>query len=165
MLLAENRGRQLVLKHVNSWFVKKDVLFFDSLKKNNTKTLKTMYQTKVQGKQDEQKVIKADRKLLQRLLTASMAGRQIKMDEVLQHELSSLPLSLAKIHGDMNFTSKSDMTDIVYLKDIYMLFTGWEVRTGKIFCRGLKNGRGRRPRDVFETETKYFSVRTDLNGK
>ena len=22
----------------------------------------------------------------------------------------------------------------------YMLFIGWEVRTGKIFCRGLKNG-------------------------
>ena len=80
MLSAENRGRPLVLKHVNSWFVKKDVLFFDSLKKNNTET---MYQTKVQGKQDEQKVIKADRKLLQRLLTASMAGRQTKMDEVL----------------------------------------------------------------------------------
>ena len=113
MLSAENRGRQLVLKHVNSWFVKKDVLFFDSLKKNNTKTLKTMYQTKVQGKQDEQKVIKAHQKLLQRLLTASMAGRQIKMDEVLQHELSSLPLSLAKINGDMNSTSKSDMTDIL----------------------------------------------------
>ena len=47
MLSAENMGIQLVLKHVNSWFVKKDVLFFDSLKKNNTKTLKTMYQTKV----------------------------------------------------------------------------------------------------------------------
>ena len=72
-----------------------------------------MYQTTVQGKQDEQKVIKADRKSLQRLLTASMAGRQIKMDEVLQHELSSLPLSLAKINGDMNSTSKSDMTDIL----------------------------------------------------
>ena len=25
--------------------------------------------------------------------------------------------------------------------------------------------RGRKPKDVFETETKYFSVRTDLNGK
>ena len=25
-------------------------------------------------------------------------------------------------------------------ENIYMLFTGWEVRTGKIFCRGLKNG-------------------------
>ena len=70
----------------------------------DTKTLKTRYQTKVKGKQDEQKVIKADRKLLQRLLTASMAARQIKMDEVLQHELSSLPLSLARINGDMNST-------------------------------------------------------------
>ena len=28
-----------------------------------------------------------------------------------------------------------------------------------------KTARGRRPRDVFETETKYFSVRTDLNDK
>ena len=26
------------------------------------------------------------------------------------------------------------------VKNIHMLFTGWEVRTGKIFCRGLKNG-------------------------
>ena len=104
MLSAKKMGIPSVLKHVNSWFVEKDVLFFDSLKKNNTKTLKTRYQTKVKGKQDEQKVIKADRKLLQRLLTASMAGRQIKIDEVLQHELSSLPLSLARINGDMNST-------------------------------------------------------------
>ena len=51
-------------------------------------------------------MIKADRKLLQRLLTASMAGRQIKMDEVLQHELSSLPLSLARITGDQNYYIK-----------------------------------------------------------
>ena len=28
-----------------------------------------------------------------------------------------------------------------------------------------KTARGRRPRVVFETETKYFSVRIDLNGK
>ena len=27
-----------------------------------------------------------------------------------------------------------------FSKNTYMLFTGWEVRTGKIFCRGLKNG-------------------------
>ena len=40
-----------------------------------------------------------------------------------------------------------------------------EVRTGKIFCRGLKTARGRRARHVFDTETKYFSVWTDLNGK
>jgi hypothetical protein len=43
-----------------------------------------------------------------------------------------------------------------------MLFTGWEVRIEKYFVEVSK---GRRPRDVFETETKYFSIRTDLNGK
>ena len=35
----------------------------------------------------------------------------------------------------------------------------------KYFVEVSKTARGRRPRDVFETETKYFSVRTELNGK
>ncbi len=35
----------------------------------------------------------------------------------------------------------------------------------KYFVEVSKTARGRRPRDVFETETKHFSVRTDLNGK
>jgi hypothetical protein len=51
------------------------------------------------------------------------------------------------------------------LVDIYMLFTGWEVRIEKYFVEVSKTARGRRQRDVFETETKYFSIRTDLNGK
>jgi hypothetical protein len=38
----------------------------------------------------------------------------------------------------------------------YMLFTGWEVRIEKYFVEISKTVRGRRPRDVFETETKYF---------
>ena len=46
-----------------------------------------------------------------------------------------------------------------------MLFTGWEVRIAKYFVEVSKTARGQRPRDVFETETKYFSIRTDLNGK
>ncbi len=35
------------------------------------------------------------------------------MDEILTHELSPVPLSLAKINGDMNSTSKSDMLTIL----------------------------------------------------
>ena len=35
----------------------------------------------------------------------------------------------------------------------------------KYFVEVSKTARDRRSRDVFETETKYFSVRTDLNGK
>ena len=41
-----------------------------------------------------------------------------------------------------------------------MLFTSLEVRTRKIFSRGLQKGR-----DVFETEGKYFSVRIDKYGR
>ena len=64
----------------------------------------------------------------------------------------------------------------LFQRNKYMLFTGWEVRVEKYFVEVSKHiysknilsrsfARGRRPRDVFETETKYFSIRTDLNGK
>ena len=46
-----------------------------------------------------------------------------------------------------------------------MLFTGWEVRIEIYFVEVSKTARGRRLRDGFGTETKYFSIRTDLNGK
>ena len=54
---------------------------------------------------------------------------------------------------------------IPMLAHMYMLITGWEVRIEKYFVEVSKMARGRRPRDVFETETKHFSIRTDLNGK
>ena len=37
-----------------------------------------------------------------------------------------------------------------------MLFTRWEVRTGKYFVDVSRPRR--RPRDIFETETKYFCL-------
>jgi hypothetical protein len=40
-----------------------------------------------------------------------------------------------------------------------MLFTGWEVRIEKYLVEVSNAVRGRRPRDVFEIETKYFSIR------
>ena len=43
----------------------------------------------------------------------------------------------------------------------YMLLTGLDFRSIKIFSRGLKNG----PRVVLESEKKYFPVRTDKYGK
>jgi hypothetical protein len=57
-----------------------------------------------------------------------------------------------------------------------MLFTGWEVRVEKYFVEVSKHiysenilsrsfARGRRPRDVFETETKYFSMSTRKRRK
>ena len=37
-----------------------------------------------------------------------------------------------------------------------MLFTGWEVRTGKIFCRGLKNGPRPKVEGRFRDRDKIF---------
>ena len=49
--------------------------------------------------------------------------------------------------------------------NIYRLFAVWEVRTEKYFPEVLEAARDRRSRDATKTEGKYYSVRTDLNGK
>ena len=113
ILTAKKRGQELVHENLSKWLVRKDVPFFDPLKKNKSKTLATLYKTSVTNMQNENKVIKADRKLLQRLLTASLAGRKIDMHDILQHELSNVPLSLAKMNGVLNTTTKSDLINIL----------------------------------------------------
>ena len=49
------------------------------------------------------------------------------------------------------------------LKNIYMLFAGWEVRIVKNCDRGLENAaRGRRPRAAFSRpRSQFFTIRTD----
>ena len=63
--------------------------------------------------ENKMRMIKADRRLLQQLLTASLAGRKVDLNEVLQHELSSIPLSLAKVNGDMNSITKAELAKII----------------------------------------------------
>ena len=60
-------------------------------------------------KQSENKLLKADRKLLQRLFNAASSGRSVQTADILKHELSPVPLSPAKPDGQMNRTSKSDL--------------------------------------------------------
>jgi hypothetical protein len=47
---------------------------------------------------------------------------------------------LVEVQTALNEGLGAYMTVCVYADDKYMLFTGWEVRTEKIFCRGLNNG-------------------------
>ena len=55
-----------------------------------------------------------------------------------------------------DFQKGPELNKQIYNEDIYVIYRlGGPDR--KIFCRGLKNG----PRP----KTKYFSIRTDLNGK
>jgi hypothetical protein len=50
-------------------------------------------------------------------------------------------------------------------RNIYMLFTGCEVRMRKTVPEVLKTARARRARDVFKTEGTVFLIRTDAAGK
>ncbi len=49
--------------------------------------------------------------------------------------------------------------------NIYMLFTGCEVRMRKTVPEVLKTARARRARDVFKTEGTVFLIRTEAAGK
>ena len=102
----------MVVENIYKWLVRKDVPFFDPIKRNKSQTFATLYDTPVTLKNGK-KLIKADRKLLQRLLTASLAGRNIYMHDILKHELSNIPLSLAKVNGNLNTTTKSDLINIL----------------------------------------------------
>ena len=94
LLTAEARGKEQVITNVKQRLVEKTVGFHDALKKHNSKTFADLYKAMVSTKQDVQKTIKADRKLLKRLLNAFIAGRTVEMVNILKHELSPTPLSL-----------------------------------------------------------------------
>jgi len=64
--------------------------FCDALKNHYSTTFADLYKAKVSTTQNVEKTIKADRKLLQRLLNVVIAGRRVEMVNVLKHEQSPL---------------------------------------------------------------------------
>ena len=109
LLRAEERGKLHVITNVKQRLIEKTVGFHDVLKKHRSKTLATLYKATVSTKHNVQKTVKADRKLLQQLLNAVTVGPTVEMGTILKHELSPVPLSLAKHGGDMNSTQKSEL--------------------------------------------------------
>jgi len=102
-----------VITNVNQRLIAKAVAFHDVLKKHRSKTFATMYKATVSTKHNVQKTAKANRKLLQRLLNAVIAGRTVEMGNILKHELSPILLSLAKNGGNMNSTQNSELINVL----------------------------------------------------
>ena len=113
LLTAEDRGKQHLVSNVQQRLIDGSVRFHDSIKKNFSKTFGDLYKTTVSTKQHEMKSVKADRKLIQRLLNAVTAGRPVELDSIMKHELSTVPLSIAKVGGNMHSTSKAELIDIL----------------------------------------------------
>ena len=102
LLTAEDRGKQHLIANVKQRLIDGSVQFHAALRRHHSKTFADMYKVAISTQQCVQKYIKADRKLLQRLLNAVTAGRSVEMESILKHELSPVPLSLAKPGGQMN---------------------------------------------------------------
>ena len=58
-----------------------------------------------------------DRNILQRLITTYRTCREVNLDNILQHELMSVPLSLATINGTLHSANKSLLANIL-TKDV-----------------------------------------------
>ena len=72
-----------------------------------------LYNVDFTTKENKTKAMKADRKLIQKLFSASRAGCNVDMEEILSYELSKFPPSLAKTNRKMNSTSKSDILSVL----------------------------------------------------
>ena len=113
LLVAEDRGKQHLVSNVQKRLIDGSVWFHDSIRKHFSETFGDLYKTTVSTKQHEMKSVKADRKLIQWLLNAVTAGRAVEMDSIMKHELSTVPLSIATVGGDMHSTSKAELIDIL----------------------------------------------------
>ena len=113
LLTAEDRGKQHPVNDLKQRLTKNNVGFHDALRKHNSKTVADLYKTNISSKLNVQKTIKADRKLLQRLLNAVTSGQTVQMGDIVTHELSPILLSLAQPSGDMNTTTKAELIAVL----------------------------------------------------
>ena len=72
-----------------------------------------LYKETVREKQKATNILKADRKLMQRLFNAAYSGRAIETASVLEHELPDVPLSFAKASGKMHESQKLNILQVL----------------------------------------------------
>ena len=80
-----------------------EVTFRDPLLRNKPRTFASLYEPtrSLKTGKEKEKIIRADRLVLQRLLTAYEAGRNAKLPEILKHELLPVPVALAEMNGNL----------------------------------------------------------------
>ena len=83
-----------------------------TLHRSNAKTFASLYEVvKYTKDKDKQTIMKADRNVLRRLVTAYEAGRPVDLQAILKHELLPVPVSLAEMDGTLRTGTKSVLVD------------------------------------------------------
>ena len=115
LLHANELGQKQVEKFVEERLIKTEEgspskPFSDPMIKNKALTFSNVYDVpKVMDQKG--KTLKADRSLLQRLVIAYEGGRKVDLEEILQHELLPVPISLAEMNGNLRTGQKSLLAD------------------------------------------------------
>lgn len=92
----------------------RSVSFRDKLTQNKYLTFSSLFEVKQSDtKTGKAKTVKADRNILQRLITAYEAGRTVNLDNIMMHELFVVPLSLAEVDGQLRSGSKAIFAKIL----------------------------------------------------
>ena len=87
------------------------VKFRDRLHKSNPLTFKSLYEVSNRDAKGKVTILKADRTILQQLVTAFQAGRKVDLHHVLQHELMNI--SIANCDGSLRTGSKAIIADVI----------------------------------------------------
>ena len=123
LLNAAKLGQEQVNTFVKERPIKHDgneghIKLQDPLKKTKPLTFSSLYEVAKENKvKDKAVTIKADRSILQRIITAYGAGRTVDLHSILRHELMPVPLALAELNGKLRSGNKSGLLDVL-TKDI-----------------------------------------------
>ena len=82
------------------------------IQNNKAKTCSSLYEV-VQSSNSKQNIIKVDRNILQSLVTAHRAGREVSLENILQHELMTVSLSFATTSGSLHSNNKAVLANIL----------------------------------------------------
>ena len=113
LLSAEELGQSKLDTFVEERLVNSTVKFRDRLQKSNPLTFKSLYEVSNKDTKGKVTTLKADRTILQRLVTAFQAGRKVDLQHVLQHELMNIPISIANCDGSLRTGSKAILADVI----------------------------------------------------
>ena len=92
------------------------VKFRDPLHKSKVLAFSSLYVIHNKSKGQES-TMKADRNVLQRLISAYQAGRTVDLHGLLQHELMTVPVSIANTNGSLRSGNKAILAEVL-TKDV-----------------------------------------------
>ena len=118
LLCAKELGQEEVNTFVEERMIvpeqgdKPDVPIHASLHRSKAKTFASLYEVvKDTNDKNKRNILKADRNVLQRIVTAYEAGRPVDLSTVLKHELLPVPLALAEMNGTLRTGNKSVLAE------------------------------------------------------